>query len=40
VPGKKSEKWLPVDDITSLTLGEEKIKSCKDNKEKTRSASK
>lgn len=26
VTGKKSEKWLPVDDITSLTLGEEKTK--------------
>ena len=26
VTGKKEEKWLPVDDITSLTLGEEKRK--------------
>ena len=26
VTGKKKEKWLPVDDITSLTLGEEKRK--------------
>lgn len=40
VAGKKWEKWMPVDDITSLTLGEEKTKSSKDNKEKTRSASK
>ena len=26
VTGKKSEKWLPVDDTTSLTLREEKRK--------------
>ena len=26
ITGKKEEKWLPVDDVTSLTLGEEKKK--------------
>ena len=42
---KRWEKWMPVYDITSLTLGEEKRReekttSCKDNKVKTKSASK
>ena len=39
VTGKKKEKWLPVDDITSLTLEEKKTKSGNAVKETTESPS-